>query len=382
MNRDVHNLNRISAAAFGVAALALAAGCAHPAPAAQTGATSMNAGEPAAAGSGATAAPPESTSAAKPGAPAASALPPWKRGENPFVNVKWWSDPYAPARLKSKLLKKTSPEDSALMEKIADRGGADWIGDWTPNVENWVRKRVTLVLEKNGALPVFISYNLPKRDCGNYSSGGATKADAYKQWISGFARGIGNRRAVVILEPDGLGLLKKCLSPADQKERLDLSRFAVHAFEANGNTAVYIDAGHSAWMTAQEAAERLKAAGVDEADGFALNVSNYKTTESNIKFGKEVSKLVGGKHFVIDTSRNGNGPPPVCKTEQDSEGCWCNPAGRALGTPPTWTTEDPQVDAYLWLKKPGESDGSCNGGPKAGEFWQDNALELARNAKF
>ena len=91
--------------------------------------------------------------------------------------------------------------------------------------------------------------------------------------------------------------------------------------------------------------------------------------------------LVGGKHFVIDTSRNGNGPPK-CDEAADDENCWCNPPGRALGTPPTATTADPLIDAYLWLKKPAESDGKCNGGPKAGDFFQERALELARNAKF
>ena len=126
-------------------------------------------------------------------------------------------------------------------------------------------------------------------------------------------------------------------------------------------------------------AKRLKDAGVDDADGFALNVSNYKTTEATIKYGKEISKRLGGKHFVIDTSRNGKGPPEV---KGDVEAAWCNPSGRGLGTPPTTNTADPSVDAYLWLKKPGESDGQCNGGPKAGMWWQEKALELAKNASF
>src|SRR5580692_11948254 len=113
----------------------------------------------------------------------------------------------------------------------------------------------------------------------------------------------------------------------------------------------------------------------------SLNVSNYKSTSSEITYGKEISKLLGGKHFVIDTSRNGNGPPK-CDEGADDETCWCNPPGRALGSPPTASTADPLIDAYLWLKKPGESDGQCNGGPKAGVFWPDKAPELARNAKF
>jgi endoglucanase len=237
---------------------------------------------------------------------------------------------------------------------------------------------------KTGSIPLFVVYNLPKRDCGNYSAGGIDKADAYKKWISAFAKGIGDRRAAVVLEPDGLPLLKKekCLSEADQKERLELIRFSVHAFASLGNTAVYLDAGHSGWVPAAEMAERLKAGGIEEADGFSLNVSNYKKTDTELKYGKELSKRVGGKHFVVDTSRNGNGPPVAECKKQDSEGCWCNPPGRALGTPPTAETGDPLVDAFLWLKKPGESDGACNGGPKAGVFWQERALELARNAKF
>jgi endoglucanase len=379
--------SKLGRTAFLMFGASLAWGCAHhePAPpaaaatAAPGAATSPAATEPAATAAKEPEEAPPPPPAPKPLAPQP---PAWKKGENPFVGVKWWSDPYAPARLKSKLLKKTSPEDSALLEKVADHGGADWIGEWTPNVENWVRKRVTLVLERNGALPLFIVYNIPKRDCGNYSAGGAEKGDAYKKWITAFANGIGPRRAVVVIEPDSLGLLTKCLSPEDQKERLALLRFAVHAFGSLGSTAVYIDAGHSGWMKPGEAAERLKEAGIEEADGFALNVSNYKTTESNIKYGKELSKLIGGKHFVIDTSRNGNGPPAACKTQQDDEACWCNPPGRALGTPPTSQTADKMVDAYLWLKKPGESDGTCSDGPKAGEFWLDKALELARNAKF
>jgi endoglucanase len=82
-----------------------------------------------------------------------------------------------------------------------------------------------------------------------------------------------------------------------------------------------------------------------------------------------VSQRLGGVHFVIDTSRNGNGPLDVE---------WCNPKGRKLGMVPTLETGDPLIDAYLWLKRPGESDGECNGGPRAGVFWDEQAIELAK----
>ncbi len=309
---------------------------------------------------------------------AKSTLPHHKATENPFVGAKWWVDPYGQAHLRALRTKKTDPEVSALLDKIAQYGGADWVGEWTPYVENWVRKRVTL-LEKNGTLPFFVAYNIPKRDCGQYSAGGASKAAEYKEWITGFARGIGDRKAAVVLEPDGLPLMTKCLSAADQKERVELIKFAVHTFESWANTWVYLDAGHSGWIAVPEMAARLKAAGIDEADGFSLNVSNYKSTPELMAYGKQLSAALGGKHFVLDTSRNGNGGP---KVDGDSEAAWCNPEGRALGSPPTTDTKEPLCDAFLWIKKPGESDGTCNGGPKAGEFYQERALELARNAKW
>ena len=57
---------------------------------------------------------------------------------------------------------------------------------------------------------------------------------------------------------------------------------------------------------------------------------------------------------------------------------WCNPPGRALGETPTTKTGNPRVDAYLWVKRPGESDGACGrGAPAAGQWWPQYALELA-----
>ncbi len=92
----------------------------------------------------------------------------------------------------------------------------------------------------------------------------------------------------------------------------------------------------------------------------------------SIAYGEKISRLTGGKHFVIDTGRNGLGPTP------DNQ--WCNPAGRALGRPPTTRTGHPLVDALLWVKSPGESDGECNGGPAAGHWWPEYALGLAQCA--
>ena len=142
----------------------------------------------------------EPAAAADPNAPVMptkSTEPHHKAGDNPFVGAKWWVDPYGQAHLRAARTKTSDPEASALLAKIAQYGGADWVGVWSPFVGNWVYKRVGL-LQKNGDFPYFVAYNIPNRDCGQYSAGGASKADEYKEWITAFARGIGDRKAVVI----------------------------------------------------------------------------------------------------------------------------------------------------------------------------------------
>ena len=159
-----------------------------------------------------------------------------------------------------------------------------------------------------------------------------------------------------------------CLSAAGQKDRLALLADAVQVLKAQ-RAAVYIDAGHAKWRSPDVMATRLRAANIATADGFSLNVSNYINNPENIAFGEKLSRLVGGKHYIIDTSRNGRGT-----TSQ-----WCNPRGQALGVVPTTNTGHPLVDAYLWIKHPGESDGDCNGGPSAGTWWTSYAVTLAKN---
>jgi endoglucanase len=303
---------------------------------------------------------------------------PRAKGENPFAGVNFMVDPDSNAGRQVERWKDSRPADAALLKKIADQPTAAWFGDWTPLVERAVARFVD-AHERVNALPVFVLYNVPNRDCGNYSKGGAIGGEHYKRWIDGVRKGIGSRRAVAVLEPDALGLLDKCLSLVDQKERLELMRYAVHAIESLPGAAVYVDAGHDAWLPAEDIAERLKKAGIDEATGFALNTSNYRATEALIAYGTKISALVGGKHFIIDTGRNGNGPAEV---EQASEAAWCNPSGRALGVRPTTNTDNPLIDAFFWVKPPGESDGTCNKGPRAGVFWPEYALGLAKRAKW
>ena len=246
------------------------------------------------------------------------------------------------------------------------------MGDWSGDIQSAVQSEMSKAQTAN-ALPVFVAYNIPERDCGSYSSGGATSPQAYQTWIDGFAAGIGNGHAAVILEPDAIAQIT-CLSAADQQTRYNLLTYAIQKFKSLGQTAVYIDAGNSSWIDASDMATRLEQADITQADGFALNVSNFMSDSDSIAYGQQISGLTGGKHFVIDTSRNGNGPAP--------DNAWCNPEGRALGNKPTTQTGNSLVDAYLWIKYPGESDGTCNGGPAAGVWYPSYALGLAQQAQW
>ena len=291
---------------------------------------------------------------------------------DPFEGAKLYVDPYSSAKRQADEWRASRPADAAQVDKIAAQPDADWFGDWSGDVREAVDHRVTTITGA-GALPVLVAYNIPDRDCSGQSAGGASSPDAYKQWIRAFADGIGSRKAAVVIEPDAVALTG-CLSEAQRATRLALIKEAVDVLEAKGNVATYVDAGHSNWVPAAEMAARLTEAGIGPADGFSLNVSNFQTSASNVAYGKDLSFRVGGDHFVIDTARNGLGPSP--------DNGWCNPPGRALGEKPGAETADPLADAYLWIKPPGESDGACNGGPPAGQWWPEYALGLAQRAAY
>ncbi|MEI5099961.1 glycoside hydrolase family 6 protein [Streptomyces sp. PmtG] len=264
--------------------------------------------------------------------------------------------------------------DAWVMARIAVRPQAEWLPRDAPG------PTVRSVVERAaaaGRTAVLVTYFIPDRDCGLYSAGGARDAVHYRRWIDEFATGLGTHAAYVIVEPDAVAqTVAGCLG-ADTDERYALLAYAVDRLKRQAGAKVYLDAGNATWIPQVGRLVRpLRRAGVDRADGFALNVSNFHTNEVSAEYGHRlVRALGGGPRFVIDTSRNGNGPYPGAMP-------WCNPPGRALGTAPTTRTGDAAVDAYLWIKRPGESDGTCRGGPEAGEFWPAYALELARDARL
>ncbi|MGH9106068.1 MAG: glycoside hydrolase family 6 protein [Acidimicrobiales bacterium] len=361
-----------------------------------------------------------------------------------------------------------------------------------------------------GAVPVFVAYDIPGRDCSQYSAGGAPSDAAYDAWIDSIKDALASSAAVVILEPDALANLPGYCGSAYNAEfpqitdttRIQDIAYGVTALEGDPNISLYLDGGHSAWQAVGNIAEVLVAADVQQAQGFFLNVSNYQYATNNVFYGIWVSSCIayatvnegvteaqalsdastlvssnngpsgpfsncpnqywnGGPangygstpgtgvavspygvwsesqangdlstagtdswypnylgatvpstHFVIDTSRDGQGPndmeayynapydqpqsvvgsTPGAQYPDNSppggslqNGNWCNPPSSGLGITPTADTSTvansldsylpagtPLLDAYLWVKTPGQSDGQCDvaGGVRN---WDDSA---------
>jgi endoglucanase len=270
-----------------------------------------------------------------------------------------------------------NPNDSRT-PMIRDRIAATPQGKWfTTTNTSTVRAEVDAFVgaaASAGKIPIMVVYNIPNRDCGGASGGGAPSQDAYRAWVDQVAAGLGGRPAAIVLEPDVLPIMTNCQSPDQQNQTKASIAYAGKKLKSgSGQAKVYIDIGHSAWLSPGEAASRLRGADIsNSADGISTNVSNYRTTADEVNFAKSVLNAVGDSRLraVVDTSRNGNGPA-------GSE--WCDPAGRAIGTPSTDQTGDGQIAAFLWIKLPGEADGCI---AAAGQFVPQRAYELAVAANW
>ncbi|MFD7256632.1 glycoside hydrolase family 6 protein [Streptomyces sp. NPDC059874] len=259
---------------------------------------------------------------------------------------------------------------AAIRTSIANTPAARWFGNWSGDIGTATGAYVGRA-DSYDKLPILVAYNIPNRDiCAGHSGGGAGSRAAYDAWIAAFASGIGNRPAVVVLEPDALGH-ESCMTADQIAERNAMLKNAIAQFKAKApNTWVYLDAGNPGWIGASTMAQQLAAAGVSGARGFVLNVSNYFTTDQNTSYGNAVNSALGSygytKPFVVDTSRNGNG----------SNGQWCNPAGRRIGTPSRHGGGGAEM--LLWIKMPGESDGNCGvgAGSSAGQFLPEVAYKM------
>ncbi len=256
----------------------------------------------------------------------------------------------------------------AAARTIAAQPVAIWLGEWfRGDMLDRYLARALAAAEAAGRTPVFVTYAIPNRDCGGYSAGGLSAAD-YLAWNQRIADDLRGHRAVVLVEPDSLSALPRCTSEA--ATRPPLLAEAVAALSAAG-VPTYLDGGNSTWNTAEAQAALLRSAGVAQARGFFTNVANFQLVDQERAYADRVSALTGGSHYVVDVSRNGRG----------WKGTWCNPTGAGLGQTPRVSAGTTAMDALLWVKTPGSSDGTCNGGPAAGTWWSAQAQALVANRR-
>jgi endoglucanase len=271
--------------------------------------------------------------------------------------------------------------DADVIRRIAEQPSALWPTAGGDDVRDQVDRYVTRAVA-GGRGPLLVLYGIPDRDCGGPSAGGADSAEAYRRYVGDVVAGLAGRYATVIVEPDAVPHAVNGCGGLDVDQRYRLIAAAIALLRTGGPVRVYVDAGNPGFVPdLTQLAAALERAGLGQADGFAVNVANFYSTADDVAFGERLSAVTGGKHFVIDTSRNGKGPEPADDGGLGADGApaWCNPPGRALGAAPTDRPGPPLVDAWLWVKNPGESDGSCRAGePGAGAWYPAYALALAR----
>ncbi len=299
---------------------------------------------------------------------------------NPLAAATLYVDPDGPApRQVAQWNREGKRVEAQRLQAIARQPVPTWLTGREQDPYATVRD-VTAAARKAGRLPAFVLYNVPVRDCGLYSSGGAADVDAYLSWVGSAAAALGENKAVFVVEPDAIAqAVSGCLGAERAAGRMNALRAAVGILKRQPGAVVYVDAGNASWVKDADALARaLRTSGVDHADGFALNVANFETTPASVAYAKAVSARLDGTHYVIDTSRNGSGPPPQDgATQKEGHRTWCNPEHAHLGAAPTTDTGVPGLDALLWVKQPGDSDGSCHAGaPRAGTWWPSYALRL------
>lgn len=262
---------------------------------------------------------------------------------------------------------------------------------------------------------VFLLYWIPNRDCNsNASKGGANDLNSYKSYVDSVYNTFSqnsNKKIVIVIEPDTIGNMVTSQDNATCRNTAVLHKealaYAVNKFGSLNHVHVYLDAAHSKWLnhddlpdkTAAIIKEILDKAPNAKIRGFSSNVSNYRPVDEEydyyVKLYDALEKVgITGMRFIMDTSRNGQ----LVNSPYETYGTWCNLIGTGFGERPKGNPDPinmPLLDAYMWLKPPGEADGSSVGSkadpvcsnpdslqtsPDAGSWYHEYFVQLLTNA--
>jgi endoglucanase len=297
---------------------------------------------------------------------------------NPLEGLSLYVDRDSPSWHTWQHLRRTGQRrKAALIEKIAREPKAIWVGRFTrPNFHVKVR-RIIETAGSHGEVPVLTVLRAQSTKCSpSYQAGGPAEDRRTRRWYANLAQAIGQDHVVIAFEPDSLGTID-CHARSRRDDRIRLLRYGIDQLSRNPNAVIYIEAGASDWENAARTANQLRAVGIAKVRGFMLNATHYDWTRNNIRHGIEISRMTGGKHFIINTAENGRGPVHYRIANGRRIHVWCNPGLRGLGKAPTTDTSHPLVDAYLWVNRPGYAQ-VCQGRPIA--WYLPRALSYARFA--
>lgn len=309
---------------------------------------------------------------------------------NPLLGLRYFVDRLEPAYVSWARWKRRGEDGKAnAIWKLAREPRFRWFGRFTrPRMKKKLRGFLDRVqCDQPGSVPLMAVMRHLGNDCGPDYQGGGPREDARsRKWYDDFAEVVGDARVVIGFEPDSLGTID-CLAPERRRDRLELLRYGVDRLSELPNATIYLEAGSSDWEPARKTIRKLRFIGVHKVRGFMLNVTHHDWTRNVTRYGREVSRGVGGKPFIVSTSYNGRGPLHYrrwisrAQNKWRTINVWCHPGLRGLGTPPTTLSSRPEVDAYMYINRPGYSAGSCNGGPlPVGTWWPRRALMYARYA--
>jgi endoglucanase len=282
-----------------------------------------------------------------------------------------------------------------LLGKIALQPRAVWDGFWDGDPKATAQESISDSTQGNPTVlsQVAIFRLHPWESCSGYWS--SAEQAGYKAWIRSYAAGIGSGRVALILQPDMPFAL--CVSSGVAEH---LISYAAKVFNSLRHTTVYIDAGAYAWYQPALMARMLEHSGIWHSRGFALNVTQYGSTDQQLQWGAKINKTLTAdgardKHFVVNTDENGT---PYLAGQIPGGGARSNYTPRCshaseqlcqrLGIPPTTDVANrrwrlsaadraiaaKQVDAYMWLGRPW----MVNAGPFSLPF----ALTLGANGLY
>ena len=277
-------------------------------------------------------------------------------------------------------------EDHDYLWRIANTAQARWVGSWEDDVRvAGLAREVYKKAADTGRVGLIAYQGMRDYPCERAAAETELSLayEARTEALVDELPGIGSQ-AWIVVEPALIPTLDTC----EGDPRGNWLDYASNTIAANGAT-VYLDASGLTDRSPEEAAALLATLDLAPVAGFSLNVGRHHATADQVAWGEELLAELEALGVPVDEPRPGNDPGEpglglIVDTSRNGvplDGEQCNAAEAGIGAAPRLVGEG-ALDAVVWIKRPGESDGSCNGGLGIGQFAQAKALELARRGQL